>query len=673
MMSEPIGNHNRGGGATGSTQDSNSNSVKIIALVENAIKMGAIETAILLAEQLGTASQASSQEIVLLARTYLLSSEPRRCISLLEQRDLLSVQSLDLVITYLINICGSNDKKYLDVSESESRINGVIIAGQALLLLNKCEDCLNLLNSVIKPIEETVGDIKIWSKNIANMTQIHPLAIMNCILGKCMDAIENRSDAIRHLKTSVIIDSSCIDAAEYLINKGLLNTNDKRSLFELIPFPPCRKVFESLYRTLLLNEFVIPSYQNTESSFVRTPENLASKLEANVGVTSNPADQIDNRPGPLLVRQAEYYYNKQRSDEAYKLAVKAYHMDPFDKRCLVIYIATLVDLGFKNELFYLGHELSFSNPKSEISWYAVGCYYYACGKYEMAHKHLAKSTKINKRFVYSWIALGNVFSAQDESEHAVTVYRTAMRSAPGDFRPMLLLAKELSRGNNFSMALQILSNCVRMEPGDPVILNEIGVILLKMDRNKEACSYLDAASSLLISKSGPVSSSLHETSQDQLFENDLFKFSNKLLPSKHCALEILNNYAISLRRLKNYYKALECFSLCLSLNPLDPDIHLSIGFTYHLDRKFDEAITYYHKSLALRANSSFCVEMLHRAITDKGHDYASDSSVEFEVSSKAGMSSKNESGGGNAYYNKYSSNGSSDNISYGDISLSNEM
>ncbi len=178
------------------------------------------------------------------------------------------------------------------------------------------------------------------------------------------------------------------------------------------------------------------------------------------------------------------------------------------------------------------------------------------------------------------------------------------------------------------MALQILSNCVRMEPGDPVILNEFGVVLLKMERNKEACRYLRAATSLLVTKIGPSdTSSFGDTISSESQLGEKLKFSNKLLPSKHCALEILNNYAIALRRLRNYTEALEYFSLCLSLNPLDPDIHVSIAFTYHLARKFDEAVTYYHRSLAIRANNSFCIEMLHRAMTDKGQYESYDESV----------------------------------------------
>ena len=95
------------------------------------------------------------------------------------------------------------------------------------------------------------------------------------------------------------------------------------------------------------------------------------------------------------------------------------------------------------EIIITGHELTMSSPKSCISWCAVGCYYFCCKNLELAHKYFLKSTKIDKRFVFGWIALGHCMSAQEEGEHALAVYRTAMRLSPGDYRPLLFIAKEL--------------------------------------------------------------------------------------------------------------------------------------------------------------------------------------------------------------------------------------
>ena len=64
-----------------------------------------------------------------------------------------------------------------------------------------------------------------------------------------------------------------------------------------------------------------------------------------------------------LVREAEYSFNHQQVEEAYRLSRHAYTIDPFDSRGLTVYIASMVELKLKTELFYLGHELVNSYPK----------------------------------------------------------------------------------------------------------------------------------------------------------------------------------------------------------------------------------------------------------------------------------------------------------------------
>ena len=98
-------------------------------------------------------------------------------------------------------------------------------------------------------------------------------------------------------------------------------------------------------------------------------------------------------------------------------------LDPFDKRGLLVYIATAIELNLKSELYYLGmviesyfaifkfgvsfvhaavfklgHELTTTAPKLGISWYAVGSYYFCCKKYDLAQKYLHKSTRMDKRY-----------------------------------------------------------------------------------------------------------------------------------------------------------------------------------------------------------------------------------------------------------------------------------
>ena len=81
-------------------------------------------------------------------------------------------------------------------------------------------------------------------------------------------------------------------------------------------------------------------------------------------------------------------------------------------------------------------------------------------------------------------------------------------------------------------------------------------------------------------------------------------------------IQIYCNYATVLRRLGRFERALQWYSLSIAEEPHDHDTHAAIGYTFHLLRRFDEAIASYHRALALHPSSAFCAEMLCHALED---------------------------------------------------------
>ena len=61
------------------------------------------------------------------------------------------------------------------------------------------------------------------------------------------------------------------------------------------------------------------------------------------------------------------------------------------QKCFLVHIACLVELDRVNELYALGHALVKLQPDSEVTWYTVGCYYYATGQYTTGKKFLSES------------------------------------------------------------------------------------------------------------------------------------------------------------------------------------------------------------------------------------------------------------------------------------------
>ena len=304
------------------------------------------------------------------------------------------------------------------------------------------------------------------------------------------------------------------------------------------------------------------------------------------GVEASEADVTDC---PRMVTQAERLYHLHFSERACRIARRAYSLDPYNWRCLSVYIAALTDMEYKTELFYLGHELVESYPKMALTWYAVGCYYWCCRKLELAQKHFQRSTKIDKKFALAWVALGVVLSAQEETEHALSAFRTSCRLLPGKHQPMLFLAKELARTSNQTLALQILQGALDIADDDILVLNEMGVIYLQQHRLEDAQRCLLRAASLITSHAS--------------------------IKSPHDFI-VLNNAGTSLRKSGRLGEALEWYRRSLRVRPGDASTHANIAFTLHLQHNVLEAVEAYHRALSLQPGLSFCAEMLSRAMED---------------------------------------------------------
>lgn len=291
-----------------------------------------------------------------------------------------------------------------------------------------------------------------------NHSVSNELAALYCVAGRCCYFLENKRKACRSLITAVHLDPACLEAIEFLVEKRLLTESRSAELLESLRSRHYMQPvwLTQCHKTMLLGESPLA-------------------LEGPVPSAADIASPLS------LVKLFERLICDGRSSEAFRCARQAYAVDPYDPRCVKVYISALVESKQVAELFYLGHELVRASPKSALSWYAVGCYYWCCGKLDNSQLFLQKAIKSDKSFVECWVLLGHVLSAQEESEQAVSAYRAAARLWPGDHRPLLFMAKELLRTNHASMALHILLTAIKSASSDNVfLLNEAAVACLKV-------------------------------------------------------------------------------------------------------------------------------------------------------------------------------------------------
>jgi len=347
----------------------------------------------------------------------------------------------------------------LAAADFKAKVEAVSLAAQCLFALEQYEDCVSLIQPLIQlndcgeiATEDGVRQLQALFRPglpAQRESSVNPMSALYCTLGKCYDMLDHRSRALRALTLALHVDIACIEAAQYIADSSLLSRPAKMNLYNDLFGRYPSSWLQDFYRVLLLGHGFAESEREKGCSTA------------------------------WLARQAEYFFEHQDVGEAYRHARQAYILDPYDDRALYVYVAAMVELKLKTELFYLGHELVNSFPKKAMSWYTVGCYYWCCGKYELAQKHLLKATKLDKRCAKAWIVLGHAVAALEESEQAVAAFRTASRLLPGEHMPLVCMAKELSRSNHLAPALHILSSALDICPDDPGLLNELGVTYLK--------------------------------------------------------------------------------------------------------------------------------------------------------------------------------------------------
>jgi anaphase-promoting complex subunit 6 len=158
---------------------------------------------------------------------------------------------------------------------------------------------------------------------------------------------------------------------------------------------------------------------------------------------------------------------------AYCSAIDA--IDPFCRTAGYVHVATLVGLNLKRRLCHLAHRLVDTDPKDSLAWFAVGSYYYACRRFDLAQRHLSRATRLDPSSAECWIGFGCSFAVCDESDQALALFRAAQNKYSGSSVPLLYMGMEYLRTNHLSLANHFLNSTQRTDPCDMLCCNELGV------------------------------------------------------------------------------------------------------------------------------------------------------------------------------------------------------
>ena len=516
---------------------------KMKLLIDKYLSLNLYKNALFYAEKslnfsLNHEMKSISENIFTLAKCLYLNKEYSRCVNLIQKYNMV----------------------YFN-------LNFLILIGQALY---NCED----YESLISFLEKEPITFESPLKNKSDTQILHSIRYL--LIGKAYEMQENKQPAIRNYLLSLQYDPNNIEAFDILLNHQLLNLESKNNLLPTLSFSSDNYWLYDYFKSKIDDNIYM-----TEKSDIEIKENENEEKANVMDILYKNEDQ------DLMKMEAEKYFIARDYTNTFNKLRKINEEDFYNLEIIPMLCSCMIELNKVGELYSLAYKLANNCGDKYISWYAVGCYYYSIKKYDLSRKYFLKCNQLNKNFPEGWVALGNSYAGEDESDQALNAYRTCLRLFPGCHYSNLYIGMEFVRTNNLKTALIAFQNALQLSQNDPLIYNEIGVVYYKQHMYDEALNY---------------------------FIKGIKMCSEDDVSSAYQTLMI--NLGHTYRKLKKLKEALEVYMKLYYIDSKNIDVLNAIGFILSLIGNFNYALDYFHQANFIQSNDSFSITMINKCINE---------------------------------------------------------
>lgn len=416
-----------------------------------------------------------------------------------------------------------------------------------------------------------------------SMSDIKCEAAMCHLRGLCFAKQTAMDRAIECYKDAVAIDVQCFEAFEQLMKNKLMSPDEEWSFIESLDFESIEapasgnhaySAQEAAQFTKMLYTTRLSKYKNP-AVFVNATENLSSHY--------NLAENAD-----ILHAKADLLFTQCRFNQSLAITTSILSTDPHNFAVMPLHLASLNELNRTNTLFLLSHKLADSRPDEPATWLAVGVYYLSISQVAEARRFFSKASMMDPHFGPAWIGFAHTFAAEGEHDQAISAYSTAAGLYQGTHLPPLFLGMQHLCLGNPTLAHQYLTAAFALCGTDPLLLNEMGVVLYHLDHLKEAVAMFTGALQMA----------------DQI-ESD---------PQAWVATRA--NLAHAYRRQQHFGLALQEFDEVLRQGGPDAGIFSARGLVLlELGRTW-EAVCAFHEALGVQPQDPVATDLLSRALEE---------------------------------------------------------
>lgn len=303
-----------------------------------------------------------------------------------------------------------------------------------------------------------------------------------CYLRGLVYAKQNAFDKAKECyKMAVQIDVKCFEAFDQLMKNALMSPDEEWAFLESLDFEGLsggngadggeqsssqEAEFVKMLYTTRLSKYKNPTSFNAATEKLSTEYNLA-------------------RNADLIVSRAELLFTQCKFKECLKECEGVIENDQYNFSVYPLYLACLHELEMTNKLFLVSHDMADNYPEEPVTWLAVGVYYLTIGKIAEARRFFSKASMMDPHFGPAWIGFAHTFAAEGEHDQAISAYSTAARLFQGTHLPQLFLGMQHLQLSNITLADEYLNTAYTLCKSDPLLLNELGVVLYHKDNLAE--------------------------------------------------------------------------------------------------------------------------------------------------------------------------------------------
>jgi anaphase-promoting complex subunit 6 len=408
-------------------------------------------------------------------------------------------------------------------------------------------------------------------------------AAMCYLRGICF-AKQNAFDRAKECyKDAVRMDVQCFEAFNQLMKNSLMSPEEEETFLESLDFDtikgpsddsPDDNPGEPADYVHMLYQTRLSKYRNP-----RAFNTAIETLSTHYGLAAN---------SDLLLARADLFYTQCRFRDALSITSSILDTDKYNFAAYPLHLACLSELKMVNPLFLIAHDLADNHPEEPCTWLAVGIYYFATDKIAEARRYFSKASMMDAHFGPAWIGFAHTFAAEGEHDQAVSAYSTAARLFMGTHLPQVFLGMQNHAMNNMTAAEEFLKTAYGLCNSDPLLLNEMGIVMYHQDRLQEAASVFKQA----------------------------LKIADEIDSDPSAWLSARTNLAHTYRRQRYHKQALEEFDQVLRDGGKDAAVFAAKGLIYLDQNKPEEAVRVLHEALAIHPQDPIATELLNKALEE---------------------------------------------------------